>query len=440
MKAGVAKAEITPPIGAPLSGYRARSGVSNGIHDPLYSRAVAIEGPEDAVVLISVDVLALSASFVSEIRRHISEVTAVPYSHIVIAATHTHSGPHTIQTFFNADVPLDAGYMSFLSMAIVHSGVDAWQMRKEARIGTGSCDVTAIGVNRRDPQQGKVDRRAGIIRIDQTDGSPMAAIVIYGCHPTVLGVNNLLITGDFPSATIALLEKRMGPDAFALFFNGAEGDVSIGRSSERSAIGVQSEDRTFQRAQELGEGLAQAVLQALPEINTSASTKVRVANMTGYLHGRKFPKIEMLEKAILAARKRSQEAGCNLKDETIAPILIEEVYAEARYNNARILKMLNDKVPIELTAILIGQQLFISVPAEVFAETGLSIKSHIYGHTSIIGLANGYIGYLPTSSAFPHGGYEVEVSICDIHSEQHLISMVRRLTALLIPEVAEGGR
>ncbi len=44
MKVGVSKTKITPKIGFPLSGYRARVGVSDGIHDDLYSRAIAFEG------------------------------------------------------------------------------------------------------------------------------------------------------------------------------------------------------------------------------------------------------------------------------------------------------------------------------------------------------------------------------------------------------------
>ena len=83
MKVGVSKTKITPQVGSSLSGYRARSGVSEGIHDDLYSRAIAFDGTDDAVILISVDVLALSSQFTLEIRERISAATSVVYSNIV---------------------------------------------------------------------------------------------------------------------------------------------------------------------------------------------------------------------------------------------------------------------------------------------------------------------------------------------------------------------
>lgn len=442
MRVGVVKAEITPPIGFPLSGYRARSGVSKGVHDRLYSRAIAIESAAEKVILISVDVLGLSSSFVSELRKHISKATSVPCTNIMIAATHTHSGPHTIQTFFNANAPLDADYMSFLATAITQSGIEAWKMRIDARVGVGSCQVNAIGMNRRDPGQGAVDRQAAIVRVDRQDGSLMAVAVLYGCHPTVLGVGNLLITGDYPAATIETLEKA-GADVFALFFNGAEGNVSIGRSSEMSAIGVQTRDRTFKRAWELGERLARAVLQILPEIQTSASTVIRVAHREESFAGRKFPPTNNLKSAVIHAHELSQRVRLDTQGATRAKILVEEVYAEARYNNACMLEKLNNIVPIEITGVRIGHLIFIGVPAEVFTETGLTIKASIYEHMFILGMANGYIGYLPTRKAYNDGGYEVEVALCDVDSERRLLRAMEQLAALLLPESAtssEGER
>jgi hypothetical protein len=401
----------------------------------LYSRAIAFDGTDDAVILISVDVLALSSQFTLEVRKRISEVTSVRYSNIVIAATHTHSGPETIRTFFNADVALDANYMTQLASAITQSGVEAWQTRTSARVGVGLCKVADLGANRRHPEHGAVDREAAIIRVDYQDASPMAVAVVYGCHPTVLGVGNLQITGDFPAAAVKTLEKQLGTGTSALFFNGAEGDVSIGRSSELSAIGVQTPGRTFEGAWKLGERLAMAVLGAFPVIPTSDATAIKVAEHEGSLEGANFPSVSELQQAAKEAGKRAKHiADADRSTQAATNILVEEVYAETRYNNARELEKLRNVIPMTMNGIRIGKAMFLSIPAEVFTETGLDIKASIYRHAFVMGLANGYIGYLPTLSAYKEGGYEVEVAMCASDSEQRLMQGVRHLKEMLFPE------
>ncbi|MEM6704720.1 MAG: hypothetical protein AAF690_18515, partial [Acidobacteriota bacterium] len=42
LRAGAARVEITPPLGGAMYGYGARQGVSAGVHDPLYARAVVL--------------------------------------------------------------------------------------------------------------------------------------------------------------------------------------------------------------------------------------------------------------------------------------------------------------------------------------------------------------------------------------------------------------
>ena len=54
-----------------------------------------------------------------------------------------------------------------------------------------------------------------------------------------------------------------------MFVNGTQGNISMGHSSELSAIGVITPGRTFERAAELGHLLADATLMALPAIATT---------------------------------------------------------------------------------------------------------------------------------------------------------------------------
>ena len=236
MRAGFAKVPVTPPIGSRLTGYAARQGVSTGVHDDLFSRAMVLEDGRELVAMASVDVLALAAEFVASVRRRICRRTGIRQENILIAATHTHSGPVTVRTFFNDNETPDAAYMELLGSGIEESVVQAWRYRFPARIATGACVVDGVGFNRSDPQRA-IDREAGILRVDDESGRVRGVVVQYGCHPTLLGFENLLVSGDYPAMAVAAIEDTLGEDSVAIFFNGAEGNVSVNHASERLQTG-----------------------------------------------------------------------------------------------------------------------------------------------------------------------------------------------------------
>jgi hypothetical protein len=165
-KAGVSKVCISPPVGAPLAGFAARQGVSTGIHDDLYSRALVLESDGVAVTIVSVDVLALPNDFVKRVRASIQDETGLPANSIMIAATHTHAGPVTISTFFNPDETVKPQYMNALAGYITQSVTEAWRNRFPARVGVGVGQVEGVGVNRRSADQRPVDEEIGIIKIE----------------------------------------------------------------------------------------------------------------------------------------------------------------------------------------------------------------------------------------------------------------------------------
>jgi hypothetical protein len=51
------------------------------------------------------------------------------------------------------------------------------------------------------------------------------------------------------------------------FFNGAEGDLSVGHKRNQSAVGVIAPFRTFEKAQELGARVVDAVIAKLTQVS-----------------------------------------------------------------------------------------------------------------------------------------------------------------------------
>src|SRR6185436_7061790 len=99
---------------------------------------------------------------------------------------------------FNPEESLDNAYMDRLANAIEESANQAWESRFPARVGVGAGRVAGIGVNRRTPDKKPVDEEVGIIKIEDAQGQVRGVVMNYSCHPTVLGSDNLLATGDFP--------------------------------------------------------------------------------------------------------------------------------------------------------------------------------------------------------------------------------------------------
>jgi neutral ceramidase len=423
LTAGFSRVCISPPVGAPLAGFAAREGVSQGIHDDLFARALILANEEVVVALVSVDLLALSVDFVNRVRIGIRQRTGIPPEAVMIASTHTHAGPVTITTFFNPEESVDSAYMDMLAEAIEQCVASAWNQRFSARVGVGAGHVAGVGVNRRSADHRPVDDEVGIIKIEDATGRTRAVFMNYSCHPTVLGPNNLLVTGDFPGFAVEQIETNIGPDGFAMFVNGTQGNISMGHSSELSAIGVITPGRTFERAAELGELLGGAALVALPEIVTHSSQCLGAFSTQVNLPLKKFPTVDEASKTLGNADQLLEsltEAGA--AEQQLMAAKTNRLYASINNFYAGETRSLPDgHLPIELQGLRIGDSVFVAIPAEVFVEIGLKLKHQAPFRTFIVGIANGYIGYLPTREAYEAGGYEVVSSKCAPHAEDVLI-------------------
>jgi hypothetical protein len=429
-KAGFSKVCISPSVGSPLAGFAARKSVSEGVHDDLFAHALVMENSETAIALVSVDVLALSGGFVRRVRAGVAERTGINPDAVMIACTHTHAGPVTITTFFNPGESLDPSYMDRLASAIIDAVTNAWQSRFPARVGVGVGHVRGVGVNRRTPDQRPVDEEIGIIKVEDADGRTRAVLMNYACHPTVLGPDNRLITGDFPAFAVKEIEESIGSDGLAMFVNGTQGNISMGHSSELSAIGVITPGRTFERAAELGHLLSQSTLDVLGSIQTSDAAVINAVTVSIGLPIKKYPAVEETSRQLRAAEEYLTDLAKTEDANTteLRRAKSEHLYASITNFYAKETQSLNDGLlHIELQGIRIDDAVFVAVPAEVFVEIGLRLKKMAPYKTFIVGLANDYIGYLPTSEAHEAGGYEVVSSKCRPEAADVLVEKIIKI-------------
>jgi hypothetical protein len=68
-RAGVARVDITPPIGHEMGGYPARKHGSTGLHDPLYATVLVLESVGNSIALVTCDLRSFVSTRVGELAR-----------------------------------------------------------------------------------------------------------------------------------------------------------------------------------------------------------------------------------------------------------------------------------------------------------------------------------------------------------------------------------
>ena len=92
---GIARANITPPVGMLMSGYGARKTPAVGIHDDLYAVAIYLNDGNIESALVTMDIIDTDSKGTASIRKACANISGVPAKNIMVACSHTHGGPQT---------------------------------------------------------------------------------------------------------------------------------------------------------------------------------------------------------------------------------------------------------------------------------------------------------------------------------------------------------
>ena len=234
LRAAAAAVEITPPAGSLLYGYGARgTNRSEGIHDPLYARALVLEAGGETAALVTLDLGSIRKENTLPVRRAVLD--AAGFDHVLLNASHTHSAPLFEADFPNAESP----WVRELERKIVSVVLEAHAVLRPARIAVGwgraseghnrrrvlpDGSVEMFWRNRERLPTAPLDESVGVLAIDGTDGEPIATVVNFAVHPVILGPGNMLVSADYPGAMAALVAGRGG--GVPMFLQGAAGDIN----------------------------------------------------------------------------------------------------------------------------------------------------------------------------------------------------------------------
>ncbi|HXX36696.1 MAG TPA: neutral/alkaline non-lysosomal ceramidase N-terminal domain-containing protein [bacterium] len=405
-RVGVYRVPITPPVGTYMAGFGARVGPAQGVHDDLFARAIVVDRGSGAIALVACDALYVSRQFTDAVRAEVEARTAIPRDHVLVCATHTHSGPDLTGEFTPGT--LDPALGVVWQHAAAGCIEAAWRSRADTEISVGLGSVQGIGVNRRTASGEPVDPEVRVVASRSAAGDVLGVLVNYTCHPVVLGPDNLLFSADYPGYMQRAVEQIVGPGATVVFTNGAEGDVNTGHSADLSGIGAPIPGRTFERAGRLGRLLAGEVLKVLSGPMSPVDGPVGAVTREIGLELRQasLPEATDAFAAADAAVRRLESTGAD--HDTLTAARIRRFHAQVNLGRARQrAATAADWVAAELQALRVGALAFVAVPGEMFVELGLEIKrASPFAQTFVVGLANGAVGYLPTRAACEAGGYE----------------------------------
>lgn len=237
IQAGAAKSALELPLGGPLGGHVYRKG--QGVvaqHDPIMVRALYLEEEDTRLLLVSVDI----HSITPELRLRVVDLLpeSVSENHLILTATHTHNGPGGLSKNWLSRRYMggfDSQMLDRVAHGIAQVMEEAIANKARATIGYRVSSKMVLSENIF-AKGGVRDEELAVIRVDDSDGNPIALLGSLSAHPTTVGRNDsLTFSADFPGYFCTKLESMSHENTVAFFLNGAVGDQGCTNRNQSSA-------------------------------------------------------------------------------------------------------------------------------------------------------------------------------------------------------------
>ena len=159
IKAGVAQADITPPIGYRMAGYF-NERLSTGVHDPLFAKTIVLQDNKEKFAWVFTDLVGHSLNISTNARAEASAKTGIAIKNIMICSTHSHTGPlfeGVIRDYLHEvaikkdgkDSREEIDYPKFLISQIVKTIVEANSKLEPVSLSVGIGKLEGVSFNRR---------------------------------------------------------------------------------------------------------------------------------------------------------------------------------------------------------------------------------------------------------------------------------------------------
>ncbi|MEW6201416.1 MAG: neutral/alkaline non-lysosomal ceramidase N-terminal domain-containing protein [bacterium] len=445
LKAAVASGFLKIPVGSPTGGYgqkmmddSPRSPYADkfpgtyGIHTNLRIKVVVLDNGSSQINLVSIDTIGVKDQFLQSVVARVKSKTNGTLDltdKLIVSATHTHSGPGRLTTHKALQFAMDTYSQELFNLVVEQISdviIKAHEQLKPARIGFGAGENDEISNDRRCENPPLKNKTMWIMRVDHADGTPMAVIVNFAMHGTVLGSENHYFSVDGPGLIEQKIQEQFKTPVLAVFMQSSGGDMSpntpehypinskwdgmeaIGNSGAATALQIYNSIQTTDRA-ELG------IINALVPLNREA---------IGY-KGREFPH---KYGAFLCGMGYG---GCDEDYKTHNPAM----------GNCPISGKENSILYTRLAAFRIGDHIFVTLPGEPHASLWYELKEKTESLTGnknviLIGYSQDHLGYIMLPDDWWQGGYEASMNPWGWKMGEYLIGK----SELLVKELLTGQK
>ncbi len=342
------------------------------VHDSIYVKAVVIGHARPEVAILTIDCIGLMYPQLLEIRDQVKALMPdFPVERIVMTSTHTHAGPDVVG-IWGKDLMhsgVNPAYMTRLTERAAAVIVKAWTVRQAARaeFATGQFGEDWVR-NISEPEL--IDRSVHVMRFTDSERKPIATLLNFACHPTILDDTATACSADYVGGYYHYADSIQG--GINLFIQGAIGGW------------VQPEDvpSSYDNAMKYGRLLGRYALEQLAEARMLKGKKVE-------FRSRKiqFPV--------------SNEGFMMLSKAGVIPRKIDRT------------------VETELAFFQIGRSAFATHPGETSPALGLTTREMMAGGGPkfIVGLGMDALGYIlkpeyfAAGNGIPHSAYLCSMSI-----------------------------
>ncbi len=384
------------------------------ICDPICVRVIIVDDGKEQFVFSTLDVCLFAASFADKIRESASKKTGIAKERISFSATHTHYAPGIFDEEYTK---YNAKYMDSLLELVPQAILKAKERLQPAKFGWTTAreprhvfcrrwlmkagtawdepktfvdaprNLAQMNPGYENPNSvtrtGIPDQTIYILSFQTPAGKPLALLANYSTH--YAGSPNG-VSADYFGVFAREVKKLLGAgdDFVAMMTNGTSGDTNCRDFSDKNQPKYDLEI--------VGKHVAEKTFEAYGKIQYSESVSLHSKQVVLRLANRK-PTAGQVKEAqdFLVAHEKDTK----LKATTRA-------YAQRTIT----ISTWPNEVDVPLQAIQLGDVGICTIPNEVFSFTGHDLRVYSpFQPTFIIGLANGYNGYLPTAEQFELGGY-----------------------------------
>jgi hypothetical protein len=428
------------------------------VNDPSFAKVLVLKGGEKTVALVTLDAVAVGGigrignAFLANLRRELGGAA----DEVIVNASHCH-GVVRLDIQEQIVAAIREASAGSVPVKVSAGGGSEHRISENRRMflkdGTQADMRRAYAL----PQDGEVvatgpiDPAIGLLRLERTDGTPLAVLYHFACHP-IMNAPSRGSSADYPGFASKVIEEATGATAF--FLQGCGGDINPVHYKEVSRPAD---------AEPLGTMLGASVLSALRRMGPQNDGTLRVVREVVQLpraadFEERIARIEAEQKALVAGLKPT-----NLNFKTFLPLLLQHklwpetpshyaqgyidrpvplrqldadnrALVEAYLGNVAAMEKLtrlnanlallkrhlaetqaaqSPTLEAEVCGLRVGAFKLVTFPGEVVVQVGLNIKKAAQdANAHVSGYTNGYIYYTATGQQRLNTGYAQED--CDV--------------------------